>query len=472
MGAWWSKIASESNFRYTESAILTSSVNAGHTQHVKSHGIRRRLSGKRTASSFPAPRAFWLACALLASLVLLHGGPALAQSATTDATITQLQKLRASGDTSVDAQARLHGIEAGIAAEAPYPLQRELIRTRLMVLQEVMDFDKTLAMMQSLRTLAAAHGDTDTVHLMDIERIYMSHADDDIDKFIGQLNEVLARLPHDASPEVMAALERSYGNMYFDAGNFDTALRHQLAALDWTDRLPTDRHRARLYRLGTIAELYNALDLPEQALDIVDRALERNRDDIPALNRISLLSARTMALIKQNRLKEADASLVQAEALGMKDSSDFTSMRLDTLRAELLLKTAQPDDATKVIDRLATLASNKVNGFYLAKSQMLRGEALMQQDHIDGGLALMQAASKYFESKGQMIDLSQSGCRLNCPVLLNINRRVFVTLPELAPLEVEVVWKQGDEYGCSFHNGLHQAVYDHIVAKFPSLGGY
>ena len=74
--------------------------------------------------------------------------------------------------------------------------------------------------------------------------------------------------------------------------------------------------------------------------------------------------------------------------------------------------------------------------------------------------------------KGQMIDLSQSGCRLNCPVLLNLNRRVFVTLPELAPLEVEVVWKQGDEYGCSFHNGLHQAVYDHIVAKFPSLGGY
>lgn len=74
--------------------------------------------------------------------------------------------------------------------------------------------------------------------------------------------------------------------------------------------------------------------------------------------------------------------------------------------------------------------------------------------------------------KGQMIDLSQSGCRINCPVLLNLNRRVFVTLPELAPLEVEVIWKQGDEYGCSFHNGLHQAVYEHIVAKFPSLGGY
>ena len=72
---------------------------------------------------------------------------------------------------------------------------------------------------------------------------------------------------------------------------------------------------------------------------------------------------------------------------------------------------------------------------------------------------------------GQMIDLSQSGCRLNCPVLLNLKRRVFVTLPELEPLEVEVIWKEGDDYGCSFHNGLHPAVYDHIVAKFPSLGG-
>lgn len=72
--------------------------------------------------------------------------------------------------------------------------------------------------------------------------------------------------------------------------------------------------------------------------------------------------------------------------------------------------------------------------------------------------------------KGVIYNLSQSGCRINCPVLLNLHRRIFLTLPDFAPIEVEVRWKDGDEYGCSFHNGLHPAVYDHILAKFPSLG--
>lgn len=109
-------------------------------------------------------------------------------------------------------------------------------------------------MMQSLRTLAAANRDADTVHLMDIDRIYLSHADNDIDTFIAQLNDMSARITPGASADVMEALERSYGNMYFDAGNFDTALRHELAALDWAERLPTGRQQARLYRLGTLAE--------------------------------------------------------------------------------------------------------------------------------------------------------------------------------------------------------------------------
>ena len=345
--------------------------------------------------------------ASLAWILLLFASsiPSLAQSATPDPTITQLRELRGAGETSLDAVTRLRKIEAGIAPNAPYPVQRELMLARLVVLGNAMNFDETVAMMKSLRMLAQVHGDADTVNLMDINVIYKSHADDDIDKFIAQLNEVLARLPPDASPEVMEALERSYGNMYFDAGNFDTALRHQLAALGWVERLATGRDRARLYRLGTIAELYNAMDLPEQAIDIVDRALTENGNDIPALNRISLLLARGMALMKQGRLKEVDTTLLQAEKLVRQAPTDFMLMRLDTIRAELRLAMSQPDEAIEVIDHLEALAKEKLNTFYVAKSRMLRGEALMQQDRIDDGSLLMQEASTYFESKGQMIDV-------------------------------------------------------------------
>ena len=190
----------------------------------------------------------------------------LAQTAPPAQLIQQLRDLRVAGEPSADAVQKLKSIERAVPEDAPYALRRALEKTRMFVLQDSLSFDDSLKLMKSLSELAKANGDADTVSLMDIRRIYMSHADDDIGKFIDQLNEVRAQIRSDASPEVMEALEVSYGNLYFDAGNFDTALRHELAALDWAAKLPFGRERARLYRLGTIAELYNAMELPEQAL--------------------------------------------------------------------------------------------------------------------------------------------------------------------------------------------------------------
>ena len=112
---------------------------------------------------------------------------------------------------------------------------------------------------------AQAAGDADTVNLMDIQRIYMTHEDAAIDTSLEALHAVRARVTDAAPVEVREALERAYGNMYFDAGNFDSALRHQLAALALVAAAP-DPASARLYRLGTIAELYNAMGLPQDAL--------------------------------------------------------------------------------------------------------------------------------------------------------------------------------------------------------------
>ena len=151
--------------------------------------------------------------------------------------------------------------------------------------------------------------------LMDIDRVYMSHADDDIGKYLDQLNEVRSHIRPDASAEVMEALERSYGNMYFDAGNFDIALRHQFAALEWAGKLPMNSQRAQLYRLGTIAELYNAMELPRQALAYVRQAFALPIDSMPAGNRLSLLGARAMALIQLGRFNQAGSALKSAGRL-------------------------------------------------------------------------------------------------------------------------------------------------------------
>jgi hypothetical protein len=73
--------------------------------------------------------------------------------------------------------------------------------------------------------------------------------------------------------------------------------------------------------------------------------------------------------------------------------------------------------------------------------------------------------------KGRLTDLSRSGCRISCPVLILENRIVSITLPTFAPFEAKVVWKQGDDYGCSFHQPLHEAICDHIKTKYPALRG-
>lgn len=72
--------------------------------------------------------------------------------------------------------------------------------------------------------------------------------------------------------------------------------------------------------------------------------------------------------------------------------------------------------------------------------------------------------------KAHMVDLSQSGCRVYSVTYLSENKTIYITLPGFGPLEAEVVWKIRDQYGCAFTQGLHPAVYDHIIAKYPSLG--
>ena len=72
--------------------------------------------------------------------------------------------------------------------------------------------------------------------------------------------------------------------------------------------------------------------------------------------------------------------------------------------------------------------------------------------------------------QAQIVDISQSGCRIATVSHLNDHGRIFITLPGFGPLEAEVVWRIGESYGCAFVAPLHPAVFDHILAKFPSLG--
>lgn len=72
-------------------------------------------------------------------------------------------------------------------------------------------------------------------------------------------------------------------------------------------------------------------------------------------------------------------------------------------------------------------------------------------------------------TKGYLIDLSETGFRLECMSVLTKERTFFLTIPTFAQLEAKVVWKSEYLYGCEFVQSLHSAVYDHILAKHPAF---
>ena len=286
---------------------------------------------------------------------------------------------------------------------APWPERRAVLRARLDALQDGAPQAQVLAAMAELRAQAQAAGDADTVNLMDIQRIYMTHEDAAIDASLDALHAVRARVTDAAPIEVREAMERAYGNMYFDAGNFDSALRHQLAALALVRALP-DPASARLYRLGTIAELYNAMGLPEDALAYTARAEAMGGPAMPDRNRLQLLANRAMALQQLGRLDEATLALDAAQALARRGGSDFDRARMASFQAVLLLARRQPARAQAALDDIATTDAGQ-SPYYRLRTQLLRGQALIDLGQSRQGLEQMQAATAGFEATGQMVDV-------------------------------------------------------------------
>src|SRR5690606_33484024 len=122
------------------------------------------------------------------------------------------------------------GATLAFAADPAYPQQREALRERIAGLSQTASQAEVLEAMARLRTLAEAAGDTDTVNLMDIRRIYMTHEDASIDASLDAMHAVRARVTDAASLAVREMLARAYGTISFDAGHLPSALRHPLPA--------------------------------------------------------------------------------------------------------------------------------------------------------------------------------------------------------------------------------------------------
>ena len=339
--------------------------------------------------------------------------------------------------------------DAGITPDAAYPAQRNQLRAQIERLGRDGPKAAQLAAMQRLQLLAATNGDLDLSQLMHVERIFAVHDDASIDTSLAELNAVRSNVRPDASLELQEALERIYGNLYFDAGNFRPALDHQLKALALAERLPRGRQQAKLYRLATISELYNAMELPEQALRHADDGLKLAGTGADlAASRISLLGARALALTRLRRHDAAARALDQAEALDASGKPGFASMRLAGSRATLQIAMGQTDQALATIRTIQAFALQQDSHYYRTRAQLLQGQARIAQGQVAAGLAQMRGAIADFERLGQMID-----------VLDGLDREIDAQRAQQAwPQAVDTMQRKLDLWAMLFRQGQARAV--------------
>lgn len=74
------------------------------------------------------------------------------------------------------------------------------------------------------------------------------------------------------------------------------------------------------------------------------------------------------------------------------------------------------------------------------------------------------------KQKALIMDLSRSGFRMNCIFLIPEHRTVFLTMPGFQSMEARIAWHKDTYYGCQFTQRLHEAIYDHVIRIYPSLG--
>jgi hypothetical protein len=71
--------------------------------------------------------------------------------------------------------------------------------------------------------------------------------------------------------------------------------------------------------------------------------------------------------------------------------------------------------------------------------------------------------------KVHVVDLSQTGFRLETGNHMEIGTRVYLAIPELNSLPARTAWNQATYYGCEFIDPLHPSVFEHIARKYPAI---
>lgn len=73
------------------------------------------------------------------------------------------------------------------------------------------------------------------------------------------------------------------------------------------------------------------------------------------------------------------------------------------------------------------------------------------------------------KNRVHVVDISQTGFRMECLTHIADNQVIYLTIPNFEQMEARIAWQTEWMYGCQFARPLYLAVYDHIVRTHPAL---
>lgn len=70
--------------------------------------------------------------------------------------------------------------------------------------------------------------------------------------------------------------------------------------------------------------------------------------------------------------------------------------------------------------------------------------------------------------KVEIVDLSETGCRIASLHKAHVGSQIWLTVPGLSPIEAVVKWATPFAFGCAWAKPLHISLVDHIAAQFTA----
>jgi diguanylate cyclase (GGDEF)-like protein len=316
-----------------------------------------------------------------------------------------------------EALSRLTALQETLGADAPYPVQRDMLRAEVRLRDDAGQLQTAREVERRLMVLAQANNDPAVAaraSLGEVRRLLDGNRPDEAQV---ELDRILAEVPASAPLVVRVAMERAKGDVFNARGKFDKALGAFLTGLRLLQNDPNGGEMRGVLR-GRIAQVFVNTDRPDKAVESARLGLQEK--GLSAVTTGTLQFQEGSALIRNGHGPEGIAAYRQALATAERGGlaaleanvrgnvADYYLRQHDYAQAEQESRRALKVSAS-VKDKNLIMMARANLGFGL----MGQGRIAEAMPWIDGVIADLRAGGSLhdveamLDEKGRMLEAAK-----------------------------------------------------------------